>query len=138
MNKIRNTLLDYYLHTNIIVELHKKYQHNKIGGVLKKYSKDSPSIDQIVGEIEMYRNTKKSLPEENIAEKVKLIPQDKKRNKMETGIGFLTPNKLLTRLSVLLAQIKARKNSYKLKNEIRQILRYLYHHNKINKKRNNN
>ena len=138
MNKIRNTLLDYYLHTNIIVELHQKYQHNKIGGVLKKYSKDSHSIDQIVGEIEMYRNTKKSLPEENIAEKVKLIPQDKKRNKMETGIGFLTPNKLLTRLSVLLAQIKARKKSCKLKNEIRQILWYLYHHNKITKKRNNN
>ena len=46
----------------------------------------------------------------------------------------LTPNKLLTRLQVLLAQIKAGNNSYKLKNEIRQILYLSYQHNKITKK----
>ena len=49
-------------------------------------------------------------------------------------IKFLTPNKLLTRLSILLEQIKAGDNSYKLKNEIRQILYLLYQHNKITKK----
>ena len=49
-------------------------------------------------------------------------------------IKILTPNKLLTRLPTLLAQIKARKNSYKLKNEIRKILYLLYQHNKITKK----
>ena len=47
------------------------------------------------------------------------------------GIKILTPNKLLSRLPVLLAQIKAGNNSYKLKNEIRQILYLLYQHNKI-------
>ena len=31
---------------------------------------------------------------------------------------MLTPNKMLTRLTILLAQIKAGNNSYKLKNEI--------------------
>ena len=51
----------------------------------------------------------------------------------------LTPNKLLTRLPILLAQIKAGNNSYKLKNEIRQILLYLlYQRNKITKKVYNN
>ena len=50
------------------------------------------------------------------------------------GLKILTPNKLLTRLSVLLAQIRAGINSYKLKNEIRQILYILYHRNKITKK----
>ena len=50
------------------------------------------------------------------------------------GLKILTPNKLLTRLPVLLAQIKARNNSYKLKNEIRQILYLLYQQNKITKK----
>ena len=50
------------------------------------------------------------------------------------GIKILTPNKLLSRLPVLLAQIKAGNNSYKLKNEIRQILYLLYQHNKITKK----
>ena len=42
--------------------------------------------------------------------------------------------KLLTRLPVLLAQIKAGHNSCKLKNEIRQILYLLYQQNKITKK----
>ena len=46
----------------------------------------------------------------------------------------MTPNKLLTRLPILLAQMKAGNNSYKLKNEIRQILYFLYQHSKITKK----
>ena len=45
------------------------------------------------------------------------------------GLKFLTPNKLLPRLPILLAQIKVRNNSTKLKNEIRQILYLLYQHN---------
>ena len=54
------------------------------------------------------------------------------------GLKTLTPDKLLTRLRILLAQIKAGNNSNKLKNEIRQILYLLYHHNKITKKVYNN
>ena len=46
------------------------------------------------------------------------------------GLKILTPKKLLTRLPILLAQIKAGKNSYKLKNEIRQILYLLYQQKK--------
>ena len=38
------------------------------------------------------------------------------------GLKILTLNKLLTRLPVLLPQIKAGNNSHKLKKEIRQIL----------------
>ena len=49
------------------------------------------------------------------------------------GLKILTPNKLLTRLLVVLAQIKPGNNSYKLKNEIRQILYLLYQDNKITK-----
>ena len=37
-------------------------------------------------------------------------------------------------LPVLLSQIKTACNSYKLKNEIRQILHLLYQHNKVTKK----
>ena len=54
------------------------------------------------------------------------------------GLKDLTPNKLLTRLPILLAQIKAGNNSYKLKNEIRQILNLFYEHSKITKKVYNN
>ena len=42
--------------------------------------------------------------------------------------------KLITRLPTLLAHIKAGNNSYKFKNEIRQILHLLYQHNKTTKK----
>ena len=72
-----------------------------------------------------------------IAERVKLNPR-KRKKKEGTGLKILTPNKLLTRLSILLAQIKARNNSYKLKNEVRQILCLLYQHNKITQKVYNN
>ena len=55
------------------------------------------------------------------------------------GLKILTPNKLLTRLPILLAQVKAGNNSYKLKNEVRrQILYLLYQHSKITKKVYNN
>ena len=47
-------------------------------------------------------------------------------------------NKLLTRLPILLVQIKAGNKSCKLKIGIRQILYLLYPHNKITKKVHNN
>ena len=50
------------------------------------------------------------------------------------GLKILTPDKLLTRLPILLAPIKAGNNSYKLKNETRQVLYLFYQHNKIIKK----
>ena len=53
------------------------------------------------------------------------------------GLKILTTNKL-NRILILLAQIKAGNNSYKLKNEIRQILYLLYQHNKTTKKVYNN
>ena len=46
------------------------------------------------------------------------------------GLKILTPNKLLTRLPILLAQIKAGITSNKLKKEIRQILYLLCQDNK--------
>ena len=58
---------------------------------------------------------------------------DEEEVQEEKGLKILTSNKLLTRLPILLAQIKAGNNSYKLKNEIRQILYLLYQHNKITK-----
>ena len=53
--------------------------------------------------------------------------------KEEKVLKILTPNKLLTRLSILLGQIKAGKNWNKLKNEIRKMLYLLYQHNEIAK-----
>ena len=53
-------------------------------------------------------------------------------------LNILTPNKLLTRLPILLAQIKSRKIFIQIKKEIRKILHLLYQHNKITKKLDNN
>ena len=75
-------------------------------------------------------------PEESIGERIKLNPRKIKAT--GTGLKILTPNKLLTRLPIRLANIKAGNNSNKLKNEIRQILYLLYQHNKITKKAYNN
>ena len=46
----------------------------------------------------------------------------------------MTPNKLLTRLLILLAETNIGRNSQKLKIEMRQILYALYQHNKVTKK----
>ena len=62
------------------------------------------------------------------------LESDEEEVKEGTGLKILTPNKLLTRLLISFAQIKAGINSQKLKNEIRQILYLFYQHNKITKK----
>ena len=59
---------------------------------------------------------------------------DEEEVKEGKELKILTPNKLLIRLPILLAQIKAGNNSNKLKNEIRQILYLLYQYNEIAKK----
>ena len=67
-------------------------------------------------------------------------PLEGNEEKVKEGRGskILTPDKLLTRFPILLAQIKAENNSNKLKNEIRQTPYPLYQHNKITKRFYNN
>ena len=45
----------------------------------------------------------------------------------------MTPSRLITRLPILLAQLKTRNNSQKLKNEIRQIVYSLYRSKNLSK-----
>ena len=59
------------------------------------------------------------------------LESDEEKVKERKGSKSLTPNKLLTRLPILLQQIKVGNNSHKVKNEIRKILYLLYQHNKI-------
>ena len=49
------------------------------------------------------------------------------------GVKILTPNQMLSRLLISLAQLKAGNNSEKLKNEIRQLLHCLYRRKKLTK-----
>ena len=55
----------------------------------------------------------------------------KKRNQQRQGLKILTPDQILTRLPITLAQLKAGNNSRKLINEIRQLLYFLYHSKKL-------
>ena len=61
------------------------------------------------------------------------LEDDEEEVKEGKVLKILTPKKVLTRLPILLAQIKSGNNSYKFKNEIRNILYLLYQHNKITK-----
>ena len=49
------------------------------------------------------------------------------------GLKTLTPQEMITRLNVLLAQLKAGNNSQKLKNETRQLLYSLYGSKNVSK-----
>ena len=54
-------------------------------------------------------------------------------NQQGKGLKILTPNQMLIRLPISLAQLKAGNNSEKLKKETRQILYSLYRSKKLTK-----
>ena len=51
---------------------------------------------------------------------------EKRRKAKGQGLKILTPQQMLSRLPISLAQLEAGNNSKKLKNEIRQLLYSLY------------
>ena len=55
------------------------------------------------------------------------------RQQQGQGLKILTPNQMLSRLLITLAQLKAGNNSEKLKNEIRQLLYSLYRSKNLTK-----
>ena len=60
------------------------------------------------------------------------------REQEGTGLKILTPNQIVKRLPIALAQVKAGNNSESLLNEIRQIVYSLYRPKEITKKVYNN
>ena len=58
---------------------------------------------------------------------------NKEIQKQASGLKILTTNKMFCRLLISLAQLKAGNNSEKLKNEIRQLLYFLYRSKKLSK-----
>ena len=74
----------------------------------------------------MMQEEKKNKNRNNMLEIVELILYFNQQNQAGQGLKTLTPNHMLSRLPILLAQLKARNNSEKLKNEIRQLLCSLY------------
>ena len=62
---------------------------------------------------------------------VEIILYFNQLNQAEKGSNILTPNQMLSRLPITLAQLKAGNNSEKLKNEIIQLLYSSYRSKKL-------
>ena len=67
-----------------------------------------------------------------------IFPRSKESQQEGEGLKILTPNQMLKRLPIALAQVKAGNNSDSLLNEIRQIIYSLYRSKEITKKVYNN
>ena len=94
-------------------------------------------IKKILNEVTKYNKSaeaKKYVIEENskiisIAERILYLNQlEKQKGK---SLKLLTPNQMLSKLPITLAQLSAGNNSEKLKNEIRQLLHSLYRSKKL-------
>ena len=72
---------------------------------------------------------------ENSNEIIDIVENILEFNRQQEGQGLkiLTPNQMLNRLPISLAQLKAGNNLEKLKNEIRQLMHSLYRSKKLTK-----
>ena len=67
----------------------------------------------------MFEDKKKIEKPDKILKIVEEILNFNKQNQGRKGLKILTPNQMISRLPITLAQLKAGNNSEKLKNEIR-------------------
>ena len=82
---------------------------------------------------EMSEDEKQIEKPDKILKIVDKILEFNEQNQSGKGFKILTPNQMLSRSPITLAQLKAGNNSKKLKNEIRQILYFLYRSKKRTK-----
>ena len=76
---------------------------------------------------------KMCLKNKKVIDIVERILELNSKKQLGIGLKILTPNQMLGRLPITLAQLKAGNNSEKLKNEIRQLLYFLYRSEKLTK-----
>ena len=85
-------------------------------------------------EIEKMSEDEKKIEQPDIILKiVKEILDFNKQSQIGKGLKILTPDQMLSRLPITLAQLNAGNNSEKLKNEIRQSFYSLYRSKKLTK-----
>ena len=108
---------------------------------LNDKNKNEQLVDVIKSGLIDLKNEIKKMSEDEIKNEkpykivdiVEKILKFNQRNQEGEGLKILTPNQMLSRLPIALAQLNAGNNSEKLKNEIRQILYSLYRSNKLGK-----
>ena len=103
-----------------------KKKNNKLVSVINSGLKDIK--EEIKDMSEEERENEKP---DKITKIIEEILRFNKKNQEGQGLKILTPNQLLSRLPISLAQLKAGNNSEKLKNEIRQLISSLYRSKKI-------
>ena len=107
---------------------------------LNDRKKNNQLVNKIKSGLSDLENEIKKMSEDKIKiekpyEIVDIVEKILEINRQQQGerLKILTPNQMLSRLPIVLAQLKAGNNSEKLKNEIRQIFYSLYRSKKITK-----
>ena len=105
--------------------------------------KNKDLVESINKKLTKMKNIVKNVPKdkvsrveenEKIIDIVERILELNSEKQLGLGLKILTPNQMLSRLPITLAQLKAGNNSEKLKNEIRQLLYSLYKSKKLTKR----
>ena len=105
-----------------------KKKNNRLVNVIKSGLSDLKNGIEDMGEKE------KEIEKPNeVIDVVEKTLEFNKQNQSGQGLKTLTPDQMLSRLPVTLAELKAGNNSQKLKNEIRQLLYSLYRSKKLTK-----
>ena len=115
----------------------KNYQKDYLG-YLKNIRRGNKSVEQrqTLSNLNMLYNARKEAIN-YIEDYSSMILEAKRLAKEELkgkGLKILTPNQMLKRLPIALAQVKAGNNSESILNEIRQIFYSLYRSKEITKK----
>ena len=111
-----------------LFEIKDKNKYNKLVNVINSGLKDLKEEIKKMSEAEIEIEDP-----ESIVEIVEEILKFNEQNQQGKGLKILTPNQMLSRLPITLAQLKAGNNFLKLKNEIRQLLHSLYRSKKLTK-----
>ena len=119
---------------NVLRTLNDKEKNNNLvdmfNSALKDLKKDIKNMSEAEKEIEQ--------PDEIIRVVEMILEFNKLKQQSGQGLTILTPNQMLSRLPIALAQLQAGNNSDKLKNEIRQLLYSLYRSKNMTKQVYNN
>ena len=107
--------------TKQLYKIKNKKENNELVNVIK-----SGLIDL---KDEIKKMSKEEIENEKLDKILKIVEEILEFNREKQsgqGLKILTPNQMLSRLPITLAQLNAGNNSEKLKNEIRQSLNSLY------------
>ena len=101
-------------------ETKNKKKNNKLVNVIKSGLSDLKNKIEKMSEEEIENEQP-----DKILKIVEEIPEFNKQNRLRGGLNILTPDQMLSRSPITLAQLNAGNNSEELKNDIRQLLYFL-------------